>query len=227
MCSLTKLTKPVEPPLTTLSTCSPVWLADCWSEVREVRDQLNRLLGPVQLVLTREFRRENPSLASLRQVQLVYGQRGSQLKLKFSWSWESSTVVEKAQLQLKKFNSAEVQLSWKSSTAAEEAQLSWILVQLKKLNCSWRSSNQLKKLNCSWRSSTQLKFNSAEKLNCFSTETLSFSNLTTINHRTFKRFLVFQKLAFEFEDLSFGKHQPSIWIPLDSTTIPILKLNKI
>jgi hypothetical protein len=41
----------------------------------------------------------------------VYGQRGSQLKLKFSWSYESSTVVEKTQLQLKKFNSAEVQLS--------------------------------------------------------------------------------------------------------------------
>jgi hypothetical protein len=70
----------------------------------------------------------------------VYGQRGSQLKLKFSWSWESSTVVEKAQLVVE-----EVQLSWssaqlKSSIVAEEAQLSWSFVQLKKLNWSWRSS---------------------------------------------------------------------------------------
>jgi hypothetical protein len=66
---------------------------------------------PLQLVLTREFRRENPSSTARRQVQLVYGQKTSQLKLKFSWSSESSTVVEKAQLQLKKFNSVEVQLS--------------------------------------------------------------------------------------------------------------------
>jgi hypothetical protein len=112
--SLTRLTKPVEPPLITLATYLPVWLVDCWSEVRGVRYQLNCPSGPVQLVLTREFRRENPSSTARRQAQLVYGQRGSQLKLKFSWSWESSTIVEKAQLQLKKFNSAEVHLSWKA-----------------------------------------------------------------------------------------------------------------
>jgi hypothetical protein len=149
-CRLTRLTKPVEPspgavelPLTPLVTCLLVWLANCWSEVRGVIDQLNCPEKPVQLVLTREFRRVNPSSTARRQVQLVYGQRGSQLKLKFSWSWESSSVV-------KKFN-----YSWRSSTqlkfsSAEKAQL------------SWRSSTQLEfssseKLNCSWRSSTQLK----------------------------------------------------------------------
>jgi hypothetical protein len=120
LCSMAKLTKPVEPPLTTLSTCSPVWLAGCWSEVRGVRDQLNCPEKPVQLVLTREFWRENPSSTARRQVQLVYGQRGSLLKLKFSWSWESSTVVEKAQLQFKKFNSAEkAQLQLKKLNSAE------------------------------------------------------------------------------------------------------------
>jgi hypothetical protein len=117
-CSLTRLTGPVEPPLTSLATCLPVWLADCWSEVRGIRDQLNCPSGPVQLVLTREFRRENPNSTAQRQVQLVYGLRGSQLKLKFSWSWESSTVVEKAQLS---WSSAQL----KSSAAADEAQLSW------------------------------------------------------------------------------------------------------
>jgi hypothetical protein len=81
----------VEPPLTSLATCLPAWPADCWSEVRGVRDQLNCPSKPVQLVLTREFRRENPSSTARRQVQLVYGQRGSQLKL-------NSAGVEKAQL---------------------------------------------------------------------------------------------------------------------------------
>ena len=83
-----------------LATCLPVWLADCRSEVRGVRDQLNCPSGPVQPVLTSEFRRENPSSTARRQVQLVYGQRGSQLKL-------SSAEVQpswKAQLQLNKFS---------------------------------------------------------------------------------------------------------------------------
>jgi hypothetical protein len=104
---LVKLTKT---PLIAQTTCSPVWLADCKSEVRGVRDQLNCPSGPVQLVLTREFRRENSSSTSRRQVQLVYGQRGSQLKL-------SSADVEKAQLS---WSPAQL----KSSAAAEEAQLS-------------------------------------------------------------------------------------------------------
>jgi hypothetical protein len=78
---------------------------------RRVRDRLNRLYGPVQLVLTRKFRRENPSSTARRQVQLVYGQGGSEFKLKFNYSWKSSTIAEKAQLRLKKFNSAKVQLS--------------------------------------------------------------------------------------------------------------------
>jgi hypothetical protein len=107
--------KPVEPrwgavelPLADLSAYLPVWLADCcevWQEGSETGwtapgDQFNwswpESLGektPVQL--------------AHRQVQLVYGQRGSQLKLKFNCSWESSTVAEKAKLQLKKFNSTE------------------------------------------------------------------------------------------------------------------------
>jgi hypothetical protein len=67
-CSLTRLTRPVEPPLTPLATCLPVWLADCWSEVRGVRDQLNCPSKLVHLVLTREFRRENPSSNARRQV---------------------------------------------------------------------------------------------------------------------------------------------------------------
>jgi hypothetical protein len=108
-----------------------------------------------------EFRRENPSSTARRQVQLVYGQRGSQLKLKFSWSWERSTVVEKAKLS---WSSAQLQ----SSAAAEEAQLSWSLVQLK-------SSTAVEEV--------QLLFNK---------NTLGFSNLTMVNHRTFKRFLVFK-----------------------------------
>ena len=82
--SLAKLTKPVEPPLTTLSTCSPVWLADCWSEVRGVRDQLNCPEKPVQLVLTREFKRENPSSTGV-------------------WS-ERFTVEVGVQLELRKLN---------------------------------------------------------------------------------------------------------------------------
>jgi hypothetical protein len=151
----------VEPPLTSLATCLPVWLADCWSEVRGVRDQLNCPSKPVQLVLTREFRRENPSSTSQRQVRLVYGQRGSQLKLKFSWSWESSTVVEKAQLS---WSLAQL----KSSTVVEKAQLSWSLVQLK---------------NSTAAEQVQLLFNK---------NTLGFSNLTTVNHRMLKRFLVFK-----------------------------------
>jgi hypothetical protein len=120
----------VEPPLTSLATYLPVWLADCWSEVRGVKDQLKCPSKPVQLVLTRDFRRENPSSTARRQVQLVYGQRGSQLKLKFSWSWESSTVVEKAQLS---WSSAQL----KSSATVEEAQLSWSSAQLKlkKFSC--------------------------------------------------------------------------------------------
>jgi hypothetical protein len=138
-----------------------------------------------------------------------------------SWSW-SSTAVEKAQPQLKSSTTVEeVQLSWKSSTAAEEAQLSW-------------SSTQLKKLNCNWRSSTQLMFNSARKSSTaaeeaqllFNRNTLSSSILTTVRHRVSKGFWFFE-IAFEYRGLSFGKHQPSFWIPLDSTTIPILKLNKI
>jgi hypothetical protein len=72
-----------------------------------------------------------PVQMARRQVQLVYGQRGSQLKLKFNFRWKSSTTAEKAQLQLKKLN------------LAKKAQL-----QLKKFNYSWRSSMQLKKLNC-------------------------------------------------------------------------------
>jgi hypothetical protein len=121
-----RLTRLVEPPpqgswtaSTPLATCLPVWLADCWSEVR---DQLNCPSGPVQLVLTREFRRENPCSTTRRQVQLVYGQRGSQLKL-------SSAEVEKAQLS---WSLAQL----KSSAAAEEAQLSWkAQLQLKKFSC--------------------------------------------------------------------------------------------
>jgi hypothetical protein len=189
---LTRLTKPIEPPLTPLATYLPFWLADCWSEVR---NQLNCPSGPVQVVLTREFRRENPSSTARRQVQLVYAQRGSQLKLKFSWSWESSTVVENAQIS---WSSAQL----KSSTVVEKAQLSWSLVQLK-------SSTVVEQV--------QLLFNR---------NTPGFSNLTTVNHRMLKRFW-FSKLAFEYRGLSFGKQQPSFWIPLYSTTIPILKLNKI
>jgi hypothetical protein len=59
-----------------------------------------------------------------------------------SWSW-SSIAVEKAQLQLQKFNLAEeVQLSWKSSTAAEEDQLRW-----KSSTAAEEAQLQLKKLN--------------------------------------------------------------------------------
>jgi hypothetical protein len=81
------------------------------------------------------------------------------------------------QLELRKLNSAEVQLSysWRSSTqlkfssaAAEEAQLSWSSAQLK-------SSATVEEV--------QLLFNK---------NTLGFSNLTTVNQRMFKRFLVFK-----------------------------------
>jgi hypothetical protein len=118
-----RLTRPVEPPpraveppLTPLATCLPVWLADFWLEVRGVKDQLNCPSGPVQPVLTREFRRENSISTARRQVHLVYGQRGSLLKL-------SSAGVEKAQLSL---SSAQV----KSWAVAEEAQLRWSSAQL-------------------------------------------------------------------------------------------------
>jgi hypothetical protein len=50
-------------------------------------------------------------------------------------------------------------------------------------------------LSCSSRSSTQLKFSSAaveEVQLLFNKNTLGFSNLTAVNHRTFKRFLVFK-----------------------------------
>jgi hypothetical protein len=81
---------------------------------------LNCPWGPVQLVLTRKFRRENPSSTGLEVGSAgVWSERFTvevevQLQLrKLYCSWKSSTTVE------------EVQLSWKSSTAAEEAQLSW------------------------------------------------------------------------------------------------------
>jgi hypothetical protein len=57
--------------------------------------------------------------------------------------WESSTIVEKAQPQLKKLNSAEeVQLSWRSSTQLK-------FRQLRKLNSA--------KVQLSWKSSTGAK----------------------------------------------------------------------
>jgi hypothetical protein len=66
------------------------------------------------------------------------------------------------------------QLSWssaqlKSSAAAEEAQLSWRLVQLQR----WAAAEEAHLL--------------------FNNNTLGFSNLTTVNHRILKRFLVFKK----------------------------------
>jgi hypothetical protein len=120
--------------------------------------------------------------------------------LKFSWSWESSTRL--------KFSSAaakEAQLSWSWSLAGvEKAQLSWSPAQLK-------SSVAVEEV--------QLLFNK---------NTLGFSNLTMVNQIMLKRFLFFlKKIAFEYRGLSFGKQQPSFWIPLYSTAIPILKLNKI
>jgi hypothetical protein len=78
-------------------------------------DRLNRLWGPVQLVLTRKFRRETLVQLAQRQVQLV-------LVIEFhGWSWSST--------QLKKLNWAEeVHLSWRSSTQLKK------LNQLKKFN---------------------------------------------------------------------------------------------
>jgi hypothetical protein len=65
---------------------------------------------------------------------------------------------------------------------------SWVQLELRKLNSA-------EKLSCSWRSSTQLKFSSAaveEVQLLFNRNTLGFSNLTTVNHRILKRFLVFK-----------------------------------
>jgi hypothetical protein len=56
---------------------------------------LNCPWGPVKLVLTIKFRRENPVQLARRQVQLVYGQRGSQLKLKFNCSLCEDVVEHK------------------------------------------------------------------------------------------------------------------------------------
>jgi hypothetical protein len=56
---------------------------------------LNCPWGPVKLVLTIKFRRENPVQLARRQVQLVYGQRGSQLKLKLKFNYSlCEDVVE-------------------------------------------------------------------------------------------------------------------------------------
>jgi hypothetical protein len=131
------------------------------------------LLGPVQPVLTREVRKKYPGWTFLKPRLNLSGPRlnlpGPQLKLKFSWSWESSTQL--------KFSSA----------AAEEAQLSWSSAQLK-------SSATAEEAQLSW-SSAQLKSSAAveEVQLLFNKNTLGFSNLTTVNHRILKRFLVFKK----------------------------------
>jgi hypothetical protein len=76
------------------------------SLVRWVRDQLNHPWGPVQLVLTREFRRENPNSTGLEASSTGV------------WSKRFTVEVE-VQLKLRKLN-----CSRKSSTAVEEVQIS-------------------------------------------------------------------------------------------------------
>jgi hypothetical protein len=76
------------------------------SLVRGVRDQLNRPWGLVQLDLTREFRRENPSST------------GPEASSTGVWSKRFTVEVE-VQLKLRKLS-----CSRKSSTAVEEVQLS-------------------------------------------------------------------------------------------------------
>jgi hypothetical protein len=67
---------------------------------------LNRPWEPVQLVLTRKFRRENPSST------------GPEAGSTGVWSKRFTVKIE-VQLQLRKLN-----CSWKSSTVVEEVQLS-------------------------------------------------------------------------------------------------------
>jgi hypothetical protein len=81
------MTGPVEPPPD--NSCDLTASLTSRLLVRSQRGQRPVELPPrtsSAVLDQRVFRRKNPSSTARRQVQLEYGQRGPQLKLRFSWS---------------------------------------------------------------------------------------------------------------------------------------------
>jgi hypothetical protein len=90
--------------------------------------------------------------------------------------------------------------SWSWSSAGVESSTQLKSSSAEKLSCSWRSSSQLKlssvgKLSCSWRSSV-----------AFQQEHSRFLNPNHGQPNNVKVIFGFQKIAFEFGDLSYCKH---------------------
>jgi hypothetical protein len=133
------LTRPVEPPLRPVQPPGGSdWQSVCQSGGQTGQVTLTPvepLLGPVQPVLTSEVRKKYPGWTFLGPRLNLSGPRLNLPWTPVELAW--TPVEVEVQLELRKFNTAEVQLS-----------------------CSWRSSTQLK------FSSAQLKFSSAEKLSC-------------------------------------------------------------